>query len=152
MRDHTEYGRLYLSPKAVGDVGPQVSLHTRPEHGVREEISLPEAAAAEHLQALFSHEYLFKKYPSFPTAKELASSLNYGQTIAQDILDKRARFINEVRWDFDARLGQAVQLATGKVPLMDVADLARYQSIAERTTRPGRSRLRDPVPAAPSVV
>ncbi len=136
VRDHAEYGRLYFSPAAVGDGGPQVSFQTRPEQGPREGLSIPEASAADHLQALFSHEYLFKKWPRMPTPNDLASSQSYGRTISQDILDKRARFINDVRWDFDARLGQAVQLATGRQPLMDVADLARYQSIAERTTRP----------------
>lgn len=137
VHDHAQFGRLYFEPWTVEGGDPSVSFRTRPDSRYPAESAvIRDEHAPGRLEALFVHEHIQRQAPMMPDAHALADALDYAHRMTAEILEARATFEQTVDWDFDTRLTSVLLASTGRAPLTQPEDIARYELLSSWALRP----------------
>ena len=141
VTDHAIFGRIYFEPYVVeaGVIG--AALSTRPEVGRNDCSLLPLGSAIPHLRTLFEHHYLYA-HRRLPDSIQLAEGITQAAEHALAVMDAHEAYNACVDWEFDRRLTTIMLGATGREPLTNPADIARYDALSLFAIRPTRDSIR----------
>lgn len=130
---------IYFETWAVVGGEPSVAFHTRTDGRYPSEGTvIPGDKAREQLKAFFTHQRLQTLTGVIPDTHELEEALDHGWRMVNTVMAARAEYAAIVDWDFDNRVSNLMMIGTGRTPLTDPDDIARYEQLSSWAQRPDR--------------